>query len=387
MDQAVEETRLQALAGLNILDTPREERFDRIVRLTQRLFDVPTALITLVDEDRQFHKAEVGFGAREIPRDHSFCSHALASPSPMVVTDAEHDDRFRDNPLVTGEGGVRFYAGQPVTTPAGVPVGALCILDKRPRELSDVQLEMLTELAGFVETELARTDELDRARDVQRNLLPRTPPVLPGYEVAGVCLPAAAVGGDFYDWHEVDEEFQVSIADVMGKGIPAALIGTSVRSVLRGASRFNDLETAVNRTAVSLESDLSETSTFVTLLAARLDPRQHTLTYVDAGHGIAGVVSATGDVRRLESTGLPLGVPGVDPWHADTLRLEPGDTFICFSDGLLDLFGTLEQAIEAARQTVVSYRSAHEIVDKVAAYSRQHHATDDVTAVVVRRTP
>ncbi len=386
MTQAVEETRLQALAGLNILDTPREERFDRIVRLAQRLFDVPTALITLVDEDRQFHKAAVGFGAREVPRDHSFCSHALDSPFPMVVSDAEQDDRFRDNPLVTRENGVRFYAGQPVTTPAGVAVGALCILDSRPRDMSDVQLDLLVELASFVETELARTDELDRARDVQRNLLPRTIPDLPGYEVAGICLPAAAVGGDFYDWHDVGQDFQVSIADVMGKGIPAALIGASVRSLLRGASRFNDLETAVNRTALCLESDLSETSTFVTVLAARLDPQRHTLTYVDAGHGIAGVVSATGEVRRTASTGLPLGVPTLELWHAETLTLDPGDTFICFSDGLLDLFGSLEQAIEAARQTVVTFRTAQDIVNKVATYSRHHQATDDVTAVVVRRT-
>jgi serine phosphatase RsbU (regulator of sigma subunit) len=387
VEQAVEETRLQALAGLNILDTPREERFDRIVRLAQRLFDVPTALITLVDEDRQFHKAEVGFGVREIPRDQSFCDHALASPTPMVVTDAEHDDRFRDNPLVTREDGVRFYAGQPVTTPAGVAVGALCILDSRPRELSDVQLDLLTQLASFVETELARTDELDRARDVQRNLLPRSIPVLPGYEVAGACMPAAAVGGDFYDWHEVGPDFQVAIADVMGKGIPAALIGASVRSLLRGASLFNDLEKAVNRTAFCLESDLSETATFVTLFAARLDVERHTLTYVDAGHGIAGVVSATGEVRRIESCGMPLGAPAAEPWRAETLTLAPGDTFVCFSDGLLDLFDSLDQATAAAGKTVLGFRTARDIVNKVATYSRQHHATDDVTAVVVRRAP
>jgi serine phosphatase RsbU (regulator of sigma subunit) len=386
VEQAVEEARLQALAGLNILDTPREERFDRIVRLAQRLFDVPTALITLVDEDRQFHKAEVGFGARELPRDQSFCSHALGSPDPMVVTDAEHDDRFRDNPLVTAENGVRFYAGQPVSTPAGVAVGALCILDSRPREISDAQLEMLQELARFVEVELARTDELDRARDVQRNLLPRSVPSLPGYDVAGTCLPAAAVGGDFYDWYRVDEAFQFVVADVMGKGIPAALIGASMRSLLRGASHFDDIEKAVNRAAEVIEPDLAETAAFVTLFAARLDPDAHVVTYVDAGHGIAGVVSADGRVRRIESKGLPLGVPQEGPWRAEALWLHPGDTLLCFSDGLLDLFGSLDDAMAAARRTVLESSSAREIVTKVAEFSRRHEAVDDATVVVVRRS-
>ena len=262
------------------------------MRLAQRMFDVPTALVSLIDEDRQFHKAEVGFGGlSEIPRSQSFCTHAIAQPSAFVVTDPEHDERFRDNPLVTGADGIRFYAGQPLFTPSGVAVGALCIIDTKAREIDENQLAILRELADFVETELARTEELDRAGEVQRRLLPRTVPDLPGYEVAGICLPATAVGGDFYDWHPVKDGFQVAIADVMGKGIPAAIIGASVRSLMRGASRFNDLETSLERVAFSMEDDLAETSTFVTLFGARLDPERHELTYVDAGHGIAGIVT------------------------------------------------------------------------------------------------
>jgi serine phosphatase RsbU (regulator of sigma subunit) len=304
----------------------------------------------------------------------------------MVVGNAAGDERFRDNPLVTGERGVRFYAGQPLSTPAGVAVGALCIVDSTPRKMTGSQLETLAELAALVEAELVRTDELDRARNVQRDLLPRRMPTLPGYEVAGTCLPASAVGGDFYDWQWVDGDLQVVIADVMGKGIPAALIAAGVRSLMRGASRFNDLENAVNQVAFSIEPDLSETSTFVTLLAARLEPGQHRLTYVDAGHGLAGVVTSAGEVCRIESDNVPLGVVGSDPWRAGILTLDPGDTFMCLSDGLLDLFGTLDEAIKAARMAVLSSTTAQQVVDKVAAYSREHHATDDVTVLVVRRT-
>ncbi len=385
MTAVAEETRLQALGALRLLDTPREERFDRIVRLAKRLFDVPMAVVSLIDEDRQYHLAEIGVGIDEVPRSDSFCHYTIQDTVAMVVTDPAHDPRFADNPFVTGDHPIRFYAGQPLATPAGVNVGALCIVDDRPRDLTPDQVLLLRELADFVEAELARTDEIDRAGELQRSLLPRTKPRLPGYDVAGVCLPATAVGGDFYDWQHVSDGFQVVLADVMGKGIPAALIGASLRSLMRGASRFNDLETAVNRAAHVIEDDLAETSTFVTMLAARLDAETHTLSYVDAGHGLAGLVTRQGDAEQFVSEGLPLGAPAWEPWRAQQIVLQPGDTFIALSDGALDLFETIEEARDAARRAVVACTSAQEIVDLVARYTRRHGATDDVTCVVVRR--
>jgi hypothetical protein len=381
-----EERRLRALASLQILDTPREERFDRLVRLTQRLFDVPMAAVSLIDEHRQWLKAEVGIGQQELPRSESMCSHTVAADGPLVVEHPELDARFRHLAGVAGDTHVRFYAGQPLRTSGGATVGSLCIVDTRTRHLTEDQLGILRALADVAETELARTDELDRAGDVQRSLLPRAVPHLPGYDVAGVSLPAAAVGGDFYDWYPVGDGFQLVLADVMGKGIPAALIGASVRSLMRGASRFNDLETAVNRVAYSIEGDLIETATFVTMFAARLDPRSSELTYVDAGHGIAGIVTEQGKAEQFEGDGLPLGAPAWEPWRADRVTLHEGDTFIAMSDGLLDLFATLEEAREAVRETVIACSSAQEIVDVVAAFARDHRATDDVTCVVVRRT-
>ena len=385
MSPAVEETRLQALAALKLLDTPGEERFDRIVRIAQRMFDVPTVLVSLVDEHRQFNKARVGFPATDIPRSDSFCDHTIRDSAPTVVTDPEHDERFRDNPLVTAEQGIRFYAGQPLHTPSGVPVGALCLVDTRRRVLTSDQLATLRDLADLVEAELARTDELDRAHQLQRNLLPKTVPSLPGYDLAGVCLSAAAVGGDFYDWYTLDDGFQVVIADVMGKGIPAAIIGSSVRSLLRGASRFNPLDRAVERVASDIEDDLSDTATFVTLFAARLDVETHALTYVDAGHGIAGVIDRDGKTVQFESEGMPLGAPRLAPYTAGRVALGPGDTFFCLSDGLLDLFDTIDEARDALRETIVGCTSAQQVVDLVADYGRRHGATDDVTVVALRR--
>jgi hypothetical protein len=381
-----EESRLQALAALRLLDTPREERFDRIVRLAQRIFGVETALVTLVDEDRQFHKAEVGFGRREIPRSQSFCSHAIAAGTePFVVLDATEDERFRDNPLVTGPERVRFYAGQPLTTARGVAVGALCILDSAPRSISADDLDLLRELAGLAEAELALTDEIDRAGEVQRRLLPQSVPDLRGYSVAGGCLPANVVGGDFYDWFPAKGGYQFVLADVMGKGLGAAILGAGVRSAMRGTSQFNDLLVSVQRTAAGVAADLEETASFVTMFTARLDPAGHELAYVDAGHGIAGVVTAGGEAVQFESRGVPLGVSVDDAWALGSVPLRPGDSFICLSDGLLDLFGSIEEAREATRETVTACSGPDEVVQVVLDYARDHLATDDATVVVVRR--
>jgi serine phosphatase RsbU (regulator of sigma subunit) len=117
----------------------------------------------------------------------------------------------------------------------------------------------------------------------------------------------------------------------MGKGIAAALIGAGVRALLHGAAMFYDLETSVNRVALSLEPDLTEVSTFVTLFAARIDLTAHRLEYVDAGHGIAGIVTVDGAAIQFEAEGLPLGVPSQTPWRAQSVPMSPGDTFVCLS--------------------------------------------------------
>ncbi|MBS0333570.1 MAG: GAF domain-containing protein, partial [Proteobacteria bacterium] len=152
-----EEARLASLRELRILDTPPEERFDRITRLAAALFDVPTALITLVDESRQWFKSTCGLDAKETPRDESFCAHAVAKRDVLVVQDALRDDRFADNPLVIGRSRVRFYAGAPLIGADGACVGTLCILDRRPRDLDAKALQNLKDLAAIAMAELEAT--------------------------------------------------------------------------------------------------------------------------------------------------------------------------------------------------------------------------------------
>jgi PAS domain S-box-containing protein len=155
---AGESARVTALRGLGLLDTPAEERFDRITRLAAALLDVPIALVSLIDRDRNYIKACVGMSATEVPLSTSFCAVAVASDQRLVVEDARLDPRFAHFATVVGEPNLRFYAGQPVHTSTGIAVGTLCVADVEPRTLAEQQLAQLADLATIVEDELERTD-------------------------------------------------------------------------------------------------------------------------------------------------------------------------------------------------------------------------------------
>jgi phosphoribosyl 1,2-cyclic phosphodiesterase/CheY-like chemotaxis protein len=144
---ADEERRIASLRELRILDTEPDERFDRVTRLVIALFDVPMAMITLVDENRQWFKSCVGLGKKEDPRDASFCAHVVYSREPIIITDTFQDERFADNPLVINEPRIRFYAGYPLILDNGSCIGTLCLLDTRPRTLHGPDLERLRDLA------------------------------------------------------------------------------------------------------------------------------------------------------------------------------------------------------------------------------------------------
>jgi signal transduction histidine kinase/PAS domain-containing protein/ActR/RegA family two-component response regulator len=160
-----ETARLRALYGYEILDSDDEEDFDEIVRLAAEFFNVPMSLISFVDETRQWFKSKHGTQLRQTPIDQSFCRHTIAGDS-MIVNDATRDPRFRDNPLVTGAPHLRFYAGATLTTPEGAPLGTICILDDKPRDMSEADMAALKALSRQVTTLL----ELKRAlRDKQRS--------------------------------------------------------------------------------------------------------------------------------------------------------------------------------------------------------------------------
>lgn len=149
-----EAERLQALKRYQLLDTAPEDAFEQMTRLARNLFNVPIALISIVDKDRQWFKSASGISASETCRKHAFCAHAILQDDTFVVNDALEDDRFRENPLVTSDPYIRFYAGAQLVTHEGFPLGTLCIIDQKPRMFFDEDLSLLRSLADLVTNEI-----------------------------------------------------------------------------------------------------------------------------------------------------------------------------------------------------------------------------------------
>jgi hypothetical protein len=377
-----ERRRQQALDALGVLDTPPDERVDRITRLAKEIFGVPMVSVTLIDRDRQWRKSEIGLGGREAPREDAFCDATVRQDATLVVEDASTTERFADNPFVAGDPHLRFYAGQPLHAPGGEPIGTLCLLDTQPRDFDDDERKLLGDLALWVQTELANEQELDHAALVQRNLTPRRLPELPGYTLAGGSAARGRLSGDFYDLALRHGRIRLTLADVMGKGTGPALIASAVRASFRTAPS-RSLVAAVAEVDRLLEEDLGDMTMFVTAVHADIDVETGAVELVDAGHSLAFVMRADGSWLPVRSTGLPLGMGMVPPEDREVAHalLEPGDALLCCSDGLLDVLDPEDPFGHVAR--ILDERGPAGAVDE--ALRLVEDAIDDITVVVVRR--
>lgn len=163
--------RLKALQEYNIIDTLPELSFNDITRLASHISGTPIALISLVDSNRQWFKSKIGLEVEETPRDISFCSHAILENDVLVVPDTLEDERFSDNPLVTGEQKIRFYTGSPLVTVGGEALGTLCVIDRKPRNLNEVQMESLRALTRQVMDQLELRKHIDEEARYKRKLV------------------------------------------------------------------------------------------------------------------------------------------------------------------------------------------------------------------------
>ena len=149
-----EAKRLEALRLYRILDTATEKAFDDLTKMAALICETPISLVSLVDEDRQWFKSRYGLDAAETPRSAAFCAHAIEEDEVMVVEDAQADERFADNPLVTGDPNIRFYAGAPLRVASGQALGTLCVIDRQPRKLTETQRLTLEVLRDAVVSQL-----------------------------------------------------------------------------------------------------------------------------------------------------------------------------------------------------------------------------------------
>jgi serine phosphatase RsbU (regulator of sigma subunit) len=239
------------------------------------------------------------------------------------------------------------------------------------------------------ESELRRCQmqmELVYAAEVQAKLLPRDFPRLPGFDIAARCLPAQQVGGDFFDWQEVCPGlWSLTLGDVMGKGLAAAMLMATVRASIRAVTQHNRPAKALQLAEFALLPDLDHSDSFVTLFHGQLHAERRTLNFVDCGHGFVFLRRQNGTVEELRPRGLPLGVPGQKIYQEGKIQLEPGDILVIFSDGLIDARPNLELDIPTLARLLDETMSARQIVDRLIGLTEMvEPLPDDVTVLVAR---
>ncbi len=243
-------------------------------------------------------------------------------------------------------------------------------------------------LVSLVRDVSHRREGLGQAAELQGALLPTGAPPLDGYELAARCVPAADVGGDFFDWYmSAPGELTVTLGDVMGKGMSAALLMATVRSALRAGARSGSLTEPLRLASDTIALDFEHSDTFVTLLHARLSQRTGRLSYVDAGHGYTFLLAPDGEVRHLRSQGLPLAVLPGQTYHEAVTELRPGMTFVAFSDGVAQLHPALAVRLDALTEILAGARTAEEVVRRLTRGAAHRPAQDDVTVLALRRAP
>lgn len=383
---APNDARLIALDGLQIMRTPPEERFDRITRMARELFGVPMAEIHLLDDTTLFTKSPQTPGVPvEYPREGTFCDATLRKRDTLVIPDLGTDDEFAEHVNVVGPPFVRFYAGRPLSVDDDQQVGTICLLDLVPRELTSEQERMLDAFGRWVERELRDTAERDRAAELQDKLLPKATALAAGYRLCGLSIPLHQIAGDFFNWRIDETSVDLTVVDVMGKGAAAAILAAGIRSAF-AARASRDPADVVAEVNAQMADDFTETGTFATLFHGRLDTASGRLDYVDSGHGLVLLLRADGDVERLASVGLPIGIAREAQWFSDSVELNAGDILVAFTDGLLDLFdGTLDSVPRIASLARASADEG-EFFGSIRRLAVRADAHDDVTVLMVTHT-
>lgn len=428
-----ESARLAAVRALHILDTPREERFDRITRLAAELFDMPIAYVSFVDEQRNWLKSCQGWSAIQMKRDDSLCGQVILRQEPLIIEDALADERFHQHPMVTGAPHVRFYAGYPLASADGHNVGTLCLVDTQPRSLDARQLALFQMLAEMAEHEihlvdviqlqrdaiLAKAkadaaqqaqreaqcrlfesrqrleDELTKAATYVESLLPepRQGPISTEWKY----IPSAELGGDAFGYHDLDEDhFALYLLDVSGHGIGVALHSVSVLNVLRSQTLPNTNFYDPSAVLAALNDAFqmkAHNDTFFTIWYGVFNRKTRRLTYATGGHPPALLVTREGEipvVERLRTPGILIG--GIrHASYPSASRIIPEESALyLFSDGAYEIrqedgsMMNLEQFIDVLSKVVTCEDCAMErLMERIYKVYDCKHCMDDFALLKV----
>lgn len=390
--------------------TDLETLLPAIERAARQVLHCERATVFLYDADRNELVSRIATGVQEIrfPADRGLSGHVVQTGQSLNVPDAYDDPRFnRQIDLQTGFR-TRSVLAVPLYNYSGQLMGVLQTLNKADGcfEAYDEWLAVvLSAQAGvalqrqklLVEyaTKQRMQRDLDIARTIQQQILPKKPPQVAGFDVAGWNLPADETGGDYFDFFEqADGSVAISIADATGHGIGAALVTAECRALLRASlNGSNDLAQAIAQVNNLLCSDLPA-DRFVTAFVSLLRPNVDQIPYLAAGHGPALVIRDNGDVEQYDSTGVPLGIMADFPFGvAEPIQLHRGDSLIIVTDGMFEGRDTHDQeyGIDRLCETLCRYRHlpASQIIEKtyeaLLGFAQGQPQNDDLTAVVVKR--
>jgi serine phosphatase RsbU (regulator of sigma subunit)/CheY-like chemotaxis protein len=351
-------------------------------------------------------KVAHGIPETRIGAEHSLVEACVTTNQAIVVNDTFKDPRFDREIDRSGGYGTRSALVLPLRSPAGDILGALQVLNKAGGfEESDVKLLELAasfSVSALVaqklrqEAEAARLffRELEIAREVQRHLFPSHPPNVPGLDISTYCRPAHVVGGDYYDFlYQPDSELWVTVGDVSGKGISAALLMASLQASLRTQlnGRPNSVADVVSELNQALCSSFGQ-ERYSTLFCGRLNPVDWNLTYVNAGQVQPRLLRSSGELQYLNCGGVPVGLLDSASYEHASIRLQPGDVLACFSDGITEASNReghlwndrdVDQVLDENR-----HRSAAEVLDKLVQaaddFMKNGEQADDMTIVILR---
>ncbi|MDQ1123636.1 SpoIIE family protein phosphatase [Microbacterium trichothecenolyticum] len=369
-----------AVARIGLLDTPPEERFDRITRLAKEVFDVDYAVVNVVNSETVYTKSQPPASHFvHTPIADSFCQEAVKEPQLLEVSDGRADPRFADRAIVA-EHGMRFYAGIPLRTEDGHAVGTLCLLDAEPGRLDDRQRDAFERFGRWAEAEMRQSEP------VEQSPAPVRPDVrdVVGDEVrlASFALPHGAVSGDRSGWQHVDGRVVVTLADVMGKGEAAGRVAEELLAALQELRDAAPLDALV---AVEDEGRRRGrySNTFATVFHAVIDTRSGVVDFVDAGHGLTLVLHADGSTERLSSRNLPLGLrPDDIPWEPGRVSVRRGDLLVSVSDGALDAYDSTLESLRMLADDLRRAAGPAGFFDQLAVRVTAQKVDDDVTAIV-----
>ncbi len=388
-----------------------EEAVEKLVDESMRAVNAEQAAVTLLDSEEKLATGHMETQVRvfrsSADRESFHVNDMLLgwmmlNKKPLVINDPHNDDRFRG---LAFDDTIQSVMCLPLMIKAQL-IGVLAIYNKRGESgFAEGDEEMgaiigahsaqLIENARLVKDKTRIEEQLNLAHEIQLNLLPESPPRIEGYDIAGKSTPAQSVGGDYFDFIPIDEvTHAICLGDVSGKGLPASLLMANVQATLRGQTMVEaPIDERINR-ANKLLCHCTDDERFVTLWYGVLDSAAHKIDFCGAGHEYPFLVSANGAVRRLESTGLALGVLDNFTYQKDSISMEPGDMLVVYSDGIPDATnGTNDQFGEDRLGALITEHcagSAHDLVNHIMKAVSEHAGGapqfDDLTLVVVKRT-